>query len=128
MKNSIIRKKAEERLVEQPLKSDLKQPDDILKLYHELEVFKIELEMQLEELFTSHINEEHWRNELIDSKNEILIQKELNEKNALELIKSTNDYSRLTNFYENRESKIMDLRNEIDELLIETGRKKKYWL
>ena len=145
---SLLRQKAEEHLVQHPLRSVYHLSDiDIFKLNQELSIHQVELEMQNEELAFQLEEKDKQAKELLVANKELLFQndekakraaeldianKELTFQNeektirALELIKKTVQLEEWNSYFEGREIRMVELKKEINVLLKKGGMEKKY--
>jgi PAS domain S-box-containing protein len=93
---ALLRQKAEKLLKTRSQKKNSHSNEvDILKLFHELEVYSVELELQNEELTIQNEEKEKRAAELIIANKELAFQNEEKEKRAAELIISNKAFLQL---------------------------------
>lgn len=124
---STLRTKAEKEFANRELEPEKNLSEgDLLKIIDELQVHKIEIEIQNDELSTSNIKIEYLVAELVRKNKELKLLVDEKEKSATELIEKTRNLEYFNHFFIGRELKMVDLKNEINELLQQSGRMQKY--
>jgi len=112
-----LRQKAEQQM-ENTLPTDFTEKEiNILKLQHELEVYRIELQMQYDELISLNGKSDKLTAELAITNTELLVQLKEKDKRTEELLKKTNELQQFISFHTNNAIKMMNLENELKELL-----------
>jgi len=112
-----LRQKAEQQM-ENTLPTDFTEKEiNILKLQHELEVYRIELQMQYDELISLNGKSDKLTAELAISNTELMTQLKEKNKRTEELLKKTNELQQFISFHTNNAIKMMNLENELKELL-----------
>ena len=124
---NLLRQKAEEQIVQQPLETNLNMSAiDVMKLSHELSVHQIELEMQNEELMIRNQKIEKQAADLLLANKKLTQQnKEMNEK-TMEILKKSKGLAEFNSFYIGKELEIIQLKREVNDLLVQAGSKMKY--
>ena len=124
---TLLRQKAEKQLTKQTVLPDLNVSEiDILKLNHELQVHQIELEMQNIELLEQLEEKGKRAQELVQANIELVFQKEEKIKMVEELIMKTKKLENLNSYFVDRELRMVELKKEINELLVKAGFEKKF--
>ena len=112
-----LRQKAEQQM-ENTLPTDFTEKEiNILKLQHELEVYRIELQMQYDELISLNGKSDKLTAELAITNTELLVQLKEKDKRTEELLKKTNELQQFISFHTNNAIKMMNLENELKEQL-----------
>ena len=112
-----LRQKAEQQM-ENTLPTDFTEKEmNILKLQHELEVYRIELQMQYDELISLNGKSDKLTAELAITNTELMVQLKEKDKRTEELLKKTNELQQFISFHTNNAIKMMNLENELKELL-----------
>ena len=143
-----LRKKAEEKLANLSAPENLNLLEgDVMKKYHELQVYQIELEMLLDELKIQNEEKENRSAELILANIELVFQNEEKVKRAAELVVANKELAfqnqekalretelqkmeeikHFNTFFIGRELKMIELKEEINKLLQKAGLEKKYF-
>jgi len=117
---------AEKRLTKLATFSDVKLPEyDLLKHYHELQIYQIELDMQNEELAIQQKKGEVQTVELKQTKKKLAVLYQEFDKQTLQL-KKMEEIEQINNCFIGRELKMIELKKEINELLQKEGQEEKY--